>query len=81
MKTSPATNTAASACCQVSPNENTSVNTKNALSPIPGTRIRGELAHSAISIQPMKEQMTVTIVAASYGIPTMLRMAPFTAMI
>ena len=65
VNTIPAIKTAASACCHVSPIENTSVKTKNDVSPKPGMRINGDLAHKAMNKQPIIEVIAVAIVAAS----------------
>jgi hypothetical protein len=59
VNSSPATNTVAKPSCQDKPIDCTIVYVKNALTPIPGTKIIGAFAYNPMNTQPTKDVNTV----------------------
>ena len=74
----PQINTMAKACCQVKPKPNTTVNVKNALSPIPGACANGTLATKPIINVPIAAASIVATNTAPLSMPVKDKMLGFT---
>ena len=80
-KMMPLMKTAPSACCQVNPIAPTTVKAKKAFSPIPGAMPMGQLAHSAMTADPMAAARQVATKTALLSMPVVDRMEGLTKMI
>ncbi len=75
----PSIRIAVRANCQEWPRPKHTVNTKNALSPIPGARAKGSFAHNDIIRVPVMAASAVAVNTEPAGIPQAVNMLGFTA--